>query len=128
MTPTVKAAFAYALPVFAFAFAVGTLRVTLIAPALGPLPAVALEIPLVLAVSWVVAGRTLARWPLLAMQRLGMTLLAFAVLMGLELITALAFGQLPGQFLAAMTTPAGALGLTGQISFALIPLLRQARG
>ena len=54
--------------------------------------------------------------------------LAFTVLMLMELATALAFGQTVAQFLSAMTTPAGALGLAGQIGFALIPLFRQARG
>jgi hypothetical protein len=128
MTPTVKAAIAYTLSVFAFAFVLGALRVTLIAPALGALTAVALEVPVVLALSWIVSGRILNRWPLSGNQRLGMTLLAFAILMGLELATALAFGQTPMQFLTTMTTPAGALGLAGQIGFALIPLFRQARG
>ncbi len=86
-----------------------------------------LEVPLVLALSWVVAGRVLARWPLRD-KRPALALLAFALLMVLELATALAFGQSPAQFLTAMTTPAGALGLAGQIGFALIPLVRQARG
>jgi imidazolonepropionase-like amidohydrolase len=54
--------------------------------------------------------------------------LSFALLMALELATALAFGQSPAQFLSAITTPAGALGLAGQIGFAVIPLFRQARG
>ena len=41
---------------------------------------------------------------------------------------ALAFGQTVATFLAAMTSPAGALGLAGQIAFALIPLVRQTSG
>ena len=126
MPPIVKAAFAYTLPVFAVAFVLGALRVTLVAPQTGPLLAVALEIPLVLALSWAVAGRVIARWP--DVPRLALGLAAFTLLMGLELLTALAFGQTPGQFLAAMTTPEGALGLAGQIGFGLIPLLRQPRG
>ncbi|MES2540860.1 MAG: hypothetical protein V4583_09775 [Pseudomonadota bacterium] len=127
MSALVKAGLAYVIPVFAVAFVLGALRVTVVAPALGPLAAVALEVPLVLALSWVVAGRVLARWPLRD-KRPALALLAFALLMVLELATALAFGQSPAQFLTAMTTPAGALGLAGQIGFALIPLVRQARG
>jgi hypothetical protein len=127
MHPIVKAAFAYTLPVFIFAFVVGAVRVTLIAPVLGPLLAVALEVPLVLAVSWAVAGRVLMHWPLRD-QRPALALLSFAILMALELGTALAFDQTAAQFLTAMTTPAGALGLAGQIGFALIPLVRQPRG
>lgn len=126
MHTAVKAALAYTLPVFAVAFVLGALRVTLIAPRTGPLVAVALEVPVVLALSWAVAGRVLARWP--GSGRPALAASAFALLMLLELATALAFGQTVAQFLAAMTTPAGALGLAGQIGFALIPLLRQARG
>lgn len=122
MPPTVKAAFAYVLPVFALAFALGALRVTLIAPRTGLLAAVALELPIVLALAWAVAGAVLARWP--DARRAGLGLLAFALLMLLELATALAFGQPPDQFLAAMATPPGALGLAGQAGFGLIPLLR----
>ena len=57
MHPVVKAAFAYVTPVFAVAFVLGALRVTLVAPVAGPLLAVALEVPVVLALSWIVAGR-----------------------------------------------------------------------
>lgn len=121
-----KPALAYVLPVFAAAFALGALRVTLVAPSIGPLAAVALELPLVLALSWVVAGHVLHRWP--QASRLGLGLTSFLILMLLELATALAFGQTPGQFLSAMTTPPGALGLAGQIGFGLIPLVRQPRG
>lgn len=122
------AAIAYVLPVFALAFVLGALRVTFVAPHIGPLAAVALEVPQVLALCWFVAGRVLRRWPLNTVQRLGMALLSFLILMLLELATALAFGQTPRQFLAAMATPPGALGLAGQIGFGLIPLIRQPKG
>lgn len=127
MPQIVKAAFAYVLPVFAVAFLLGALRVTLIAPSIGALAAVALEVPLVLALSWAIAGRVLRRWPVVTRQRPALALLAFALLMLLELLTALAFGQTPAQFLTAMATSPGALGLAGQIGFGLIPLIRQAR-
>jgi hypothetical protein len=128
MSPVVKAAFAYFVPVFAIAFALGTLRVTLIAPVTGPLLAVALEVPLVLALSWAVAGRVLRRWPLPPPARVRMGAMAFALLMLAELLIALAFGQTETAFLQAMTTLAGALGLAGQIGFGLIPMVRQPRG
>lgn len=128
MPPVVKTALVYTLPIFALAFVLGALRVTLVAPQTGPLIAVALEVPVVLALSWVVAGRALRRWPLAFRQRAALAALSFALLMALELATALAFGQTPAQFLAAMTTPPGALGLAGQVGFALIPLVRQASG
>ena len=126
MSRIVKAAFAYSLPVFALAFAIGAIRVALVAPVTGPLLAEALEVPLVLTLSWIIAGSM--RLPHALPQRAAMALLSFALLMALELATALAFGQSPAQFLSAITTPAGALGLAGQIGFAVIPLFRQARG
>jgi hypothetical protein len=126
MSRIVKAAFAYTLPVFALAFAIGAIRVSLVAPVTGPLLAVALEVPLVLTLSWIIAGRM--QLPHALPQRMAIALLSFALLMALELATALAFGQSPAQFLSSMTTPAGALGLAGQIGFAVIPLFRQARG
>lgn len=126
MSAIVKAAFAYTLPVFALAFVLGAARVSLIAPVTGPLIAVALEVPVVLALSWTLAGRIDLSPTTPA--RAALALMSFALLMTLELLTALAFGQTPAQFLAAMTTPAGALGLAGQAGFALVPLLRQARG
>ncbi|MBL9046620.1 MAG: hypothetical protein JNK34_04810 [Tabrizicola sp.] len=124
----ITAALAYVVPVFALAFGFGAIRVTLIAPAIGPLAAVALEVPLVLALSWWVAGRVLRRWPLTWQERAAMGALAFGALMLLECATAMAFGQTPAQFLQAMTTAPGALGLLGQIGFGLLPLLRQPKG
>ena len=123
-----KAAASYFLPVFAVAFLLGALRVTLVAPQTGPLLAVALEVPLVLALSWLVAGRVLGRWPLALPDRLAMGALAFALLMLAELTLALAFGQTPARFLSDLATPPGALGLAGQIGFGLVPALRQPSG
>lgn len=126
MSRIVKTAFAYTLPVFALAFAIGAIRVMLVAPVTGPFLAVALEVPMVLAFSWFMAGRI--RFPSRFLQRLAVALLSFALLMVLEVLTALAFGQSPLQFFTAMTTAAGALGLVGQVGFALLPLLRHPRG
>jgi hypothetical protein len=99
MPAVVKAAFAYVLPVFAVAFAAGAARHAG-RPQTGALAAVALELPLVLALSWAVAGRVLRRWPQAPRAAIGA--LAFALLMLLELATALAFGQTPAAFLAAL--------------------------
>lgn len=125
----VKPAVSYFALIFAAAFALGALRVTLVAPATGPLLAVALEVPVVLALSWLVAGRLLRRWPLGQTDRLAMGALAFALLMLAELALALVFGQTPARFLSDLATPPGALGLAGQAGFGLIPALRgQPRG
>jgi len=129
MPAFVKAAFAYFAVVFAFAFLLGALRVSLVAPATGAFLAVALEVPVLLAFAWLVAGRLLGRWPLSLQEALAMGALAFVILMLAEVSLALAFGQTPARFLADLATPPGALGLAGQLGFAALPALRrQARG
>jgi len=129
--PAVKAALAYFALVFAAGFALGALRVLALAPRLGELVAVLLELPLMLAVSWAACGWALRRfavsraWP----ARLAMGALAFVLLMAAELALAVAaFGQAPAAWLAALSTPAGAAGLLGQLAFALTPLVRHKRG
>lgn len=55
---------AYVAIVFAVGFALGTVRVMLLAPRIGEVAAVACELPLMLAAPWLAAGWVLARWPL----------------------------------------------------------------
>lgn len=111
--------------VFAVAFVLGALRVTLIAPQLGDLASVTLEVPVVLAFSWVVAGWIARWWPRPWFCRLGMGILAFAMLMAAEMaLSTLLFGQTAAQFFAAIASAPGAVGLTGQVGFALLPALR----
>ncbi len=119
-------ALVYVAAVFAAAFVLGTLRVLLVVPRLGELAAVALELPVVLCLSWLVAGRVLRRWPLTGRgQRLAMGGLAFVCLMALELFLAThLFGRPLDGVLAAMNTLPGLVGLAGQIGFALVPALR----
>ncbi len=125
-----KPALAYFAVVFAAAFAFGALRVTLIAPQIGALSAVALEVPLILCLLWIVAGRVLRRWPLTSSETLAMGALAFAFLMLAEFALAnTLFGQTPAAYAATFLTGPGALGLAGQVGFALTPTCRaQARG
>ncbi len=120
----------YFLTVFAVAFALGILRVLVIAPYLGAFAAVALEVPVLLAVSWFVAGGVLRRWPLNVADRIGTGALAFGMLMIAELgLSVLFFGQTAGDLVAGWGTLPGALGLAGQLGFAAMPALRgQATG
>ena len=123
--PPARAAVAYFIPVFLAAFVLGVLRLYVVIPVTGAPLAVALEVPVVLALSWLVAGRVLRRWPLALPGRLAMGALAFGLLMMAELALTLGFGQTSQDFFAAMVTPAGALGLAGQIGFAVIPAIRR---
>jgi hypothetical protein len=126
MPPIVLPALVYVATVFAAAFVLGTLRVLLVAPRLGELAAVTLEVPVVLGLSWLVAGRVMRRWPLPRPdQRLAMGGLAFAVLMLGETILGITlFGRSLAGILAAMATLPGLVGLAGQLGFALVPALR----
>jgi hypothetical protein len=131
MPPVVLPALAYVATVFAAAFALGVLRVLLVAPRLGELAAVALEVPVVLGLSWLVAGRVLRRWPLPRLdQRLAMGGLAFALLMLAETVLGITlFGRTFAGTLAGMATVPGLFGMAGQIGFGLVPaLLGQPRG
>ena len=126
MPRIVLPALIYVATVFAAAFALGVLRVLVVAPRLGGLAAVALEVPVVLGLSWAVAGAVLRRWPLPRPgQRLAMGGLAFAVLMCAEgTLGVLLFGRTAHDILFATATLPGLVGLTGQIGFALVPALR----
>ncbi len=119
------AAVVYFALVFAAAFLLGVFRVTVLVPRFGALISVALEVPVVLGLSWAVAGRVLRRWPMALGGRVAMGGMAFALLMAAEAgLAAVLFGQPLAGFLAAFATLPGALGLAGQIGFAVIPALR----
>jgi hypothetical protein len=130
MRQIVHPALAYLAAVFAAAFVFGTVRTLWLIPQIGEVRAVLVEVPLVLALSWGVAGAVLRRWPLPAPQsRAVMGGVAFAGLMLLELaLGRIGFGRSLPDLLAAMVTPAGLIGLAGQVGFGIIPLLRQPRG
>jgi len=120
---------AYFLILFLAGFMLGTLRVLVIAPRLGDVLAVLLELPLMLAASWLVCRSLIRRMavPADSVSRLLMGLTGFVLLMLAEVALSLfGFGRSLGMQLAALNQPAGLIGLAGQIAFGAIPLL-QAR-
>lgn len=130
MTGALRAGALYAALVFAAGFALGALRVFVVAPRLGPVAAVLVELPLMLALSWHLAGRlTLTpagRMP--AAHRVVMGETAFALLMAAEVALGLALGQSVAAIIAHFATPEGAIGLAGQLAFGAMPLLRGPLG
>jgi hypothetical protein len=124
-----RAALAYFAPVFALGFVLGTVRTLWLAPALGEVPAVAAELPVMLAASWLLARRVVRRHAVAGRgEALGLGLAAFALLLLAELALAVTLaGQSPADWAAALTRPAGALGLAGQALFALLPALALPR-
>jgi hypothetical protein len=115
--------------VFAAGFALGTIRVLVTAPAIGELPAVLLEAPLMLWVSWIACGLCVRRFDLAGRPALAMAVgaEAFVLLLLAELALALTlFGRTPRQQLAARLAPAGLTGLAAQIAFGAMPAIRAA--
>jgi hypothetical protein len=128
MTRIVSAALAYFATVFGLGFALGTLRVLFVIPRIGETAAVLVELPVMLAASWVAAGWCVRRFavPPQAAPRLAMGLLAFALVMVAELgLAMLLFGQSPAQHLASYRHFPGAAGLAAQCGYALFPALRR---
>jgi hypothetical protein len=120
----------YFLIVFLTGFVLGALRVLVIVPRLGDVSAVLLELPLMLAASWLVCRHLIRRMGVAAdlMPRLLMGLTGLTLLMLAEMALGLfGFGRgLEMQF-TALAQPAGLIGLTGQIAFGAIPLLQVLR-
>ncbi len=128
MTRAALAGALYFAAVFAAGFVLGAIRTVLIVPRLGEFGAVLLELPLMLAASWVLCGaivKTLAIPPRLP-ARLVMGGTGFALLMAAEFaLGAFGFGRGLAEQLALLAQPPGTLGLTGQLVFGAIPALRR---
>ena len=123
-----RAALFYFAVVFAGGFVLGTMRVFLLIPAFGPLRAVLIELPFMLLLSWLTCGWAMRRFAVRRQKAaLVMGAAAFVFLMAAELALArFGFGQSVGEFLRGLITSAGAVGLAGQLAFALFPVFRLA--
>lgn len=126
MTRVPVAALAYFAAVFAAGFALGTLRVLLLAPVLGEVAAVLAELPVMLAVSFLAARWAAGRFavPARLLPRLAMGAVAFLLLISAEVALGLwAFGRGLDEIAAGMAAPAGLIGLAGQAVFGLMPAI-----
>jgi hypothetical protein len=113
--------------IFALAFATGVVRVILIAPRVGALGAVLIEVPVILAASWIVAGRLMRGRNFRVRDRLAMGGIAFVLMILSEAILARALlGQSAAEWLGTIASPAGLAGLGGQLGFGAIPSLARA--
>jgi hypothetical protein len=122
----VRAAILYFAVVFAAGFIAGTFRTLIVAPRLGEVAAVALELPVMIAVSWWACGWVLRRWPVTkdVAQRLAMGLVALVLLLVGEAAISLLLGGLTLQQHVALYAAAPAqLGLVAQVIFAILPIL-----
>ena len=123
----VKAGMAAFAVVFATGFVLGTIRVLAVAPYLGSLTAVAIEVPLMLIASWAVTSWAIERWGVdrRLSARIEMGAIAFMLLIAFEAMFGIAaFGQSSRQWLSSFFTPAGAVGLIAQLAFGFMPVMR----
>lgn len=119
---------AYFAIVFIAGFLFGTLRTLWLAPWIGPLAAVAAELPPMLAIAYAASAPIMRRFAIgTRAERLAAGLVAFILLMAAEFALAAAFGIPPAAYAASWLTAPGALGLLGQVLFALVPALRGLR-
>jgi hypothetical protein len=127
MTHAVYSGVFYFAAVFAAGFALGVVRVIALEPRFGPVAAVLLELPIILAISWVACGVVLRRLrtdPRLS-ARLIMGAVAFLLLIAAEIaLGVVASGRSISAQLDEMLRPSGLLGLFGQALFAVFPILR----
>ena len=128
MARAIVGGFLYFLIVFGAGFLLGTLRILVLAPRVGETAAVLIELPAMLAISWVACGVVLRRRrvPAAPAARLVMGAHAFALLIVAEAALAIVSGGTPASFLVSLRSAPGALGLAGQIAFAAFPLIRRA--
>ena len=124
------AGLAYWAMVFALGFGLGTIRVLWLAPQVGLIPATLMELPVMLAASWLASGWLVRRFAITgAGEALVAGGLACALLMGAECALGVAMmGMTPAQWLAEFRQPHALLGLAGQVVFALMPWWRVRPG
>lgn len=123
----VKAGTIYFAIVFAVAFVLGIVRTLVLAPRLGAVAAVAIEVPILLILSWFVCRHCVSRFrvPWALADRFIMGMVAFALLMGAELLLSLLLtDRSAAQFFSALAQREQLLGFAGQIAFALMPVIQ----
>ncbi|MFZ4606559.1 MAG: hypothetical protein ACOYM5_09905 [Caulobacter sp.] len=113
--------------VFSLGVILGVLRVTVVAPRLGMAGAMAVELPIMLAVSWLVCGGVIKRLEIGAERGerglMSATALVLIVVAELALARVLA-GQTFGEVLASYRSMPALMGLATQVAFVLFPLFR----
>jgi hypothetical protein len=114
--------------VFAIGFVLGTIRTLLLVPRVGPLVAVAIELPIMITASWHACRYGLRRYPVSAdaLTRLLTGAVAVSLLLAAELGISVTLGGLSAaQHFALYARPEHQLGLAAQVLFGLMPLLQR---
>lgn len=128
MAASLRAGVAYFALVFAIGFVLGAIRVAVVIPRFGDTNAVLIELPIMLALSWMACAWLVRRFavPPRTAERLTMGALAFALLMLGELsVSVFGFGRTVAEHFATYQSAGAQLGLAGQLAFALFPWLQR---
>ena len=113
--------------VFAAGFLLGSIRVLAIIPRIGEAAAVGLELPIMVALSWIVCWRLIALFDVAEMltPRLVMGGLAFGILMLAEIgVSTLVLGRTVSEHFEQYRELLTLLGLAMQIAFAMFPAIQ----
>jgi hypothetical protein len=123
---TIKAGITYFVLVFGVGFVLGVIRVTLLVPRLGERTAELIEMPFMF-VAIVVSARLIIwrfRLPVSAMVRLGAGCLALGLLVGAEVLLAVAIQERTlGEYVASRDPVSGGVYLAMLVLFAVMPLV-----
>lgn len=119
-----KLGFAYAVAAFGFGFVLGTVRVLLLVPWLGVRWAELIELPIMLALCFVIAGWITRRWvPLSQMQCLWLGFLSLAILLVAETALVLVQGNTIQGYVAGRDPVSGCAYILSLLIFAVMPAL-----
>lgn len=123
MSRDLRAAVLYVLAAFGAGFVLGPLRELVLAPALGRVAALLVELPLLLGFCWWIAPRIIRRYAIPAgPARLRMGLAALAMLLTLEFTMGVALrGWDFDDWLRDFATVPGLITLAAYLVFALLP-------
>jgi hypothetical protein len=126
--PAIQGAAAYGGLLFACGFALGVPRTLFLEPRLGPVGAVCLELPLILAIASRLSPYVIRRYAIPSSSLLDLLTMGIGgvvELLALEALLALAFNPSDGfrPFLATLNSSQGRIGLAAQGMAGLFPLL-----
>lgn len=122
----IQAAISYFVIVFVAGFVLGTIRTLIVAPQTNELVGVAIELPIMIAISWWACGVVVKRLKPASEvpSRLAVGLIALGLLLVAEAVVSMSLGLTFRQHMALYATTPVQLGLFGQLLFGLFPLLR----
>ncbi len=124
----IKGGVFYAFGVFAIGFGLGIVRTLFLLPFMPQEWAIMIELPVILTFSWLLCGRSVQKMQVSdkLFDRALMGTVALLFLICAELALWLLISSQPiASFFSRYGTPAGFIGLGGQLLFALFPLLKR---